>query len=138
MIKVPVEYLTKRDIDANLYLFIERLMKLRNDKKTWDTIDEIVRFYRKKYPQEYKESIEISQGLRQSRGDEWGRGDRELHKVAREASWRMLLNLPFRLMAIIRKVYNEEELPFDRKFLKKFGTKYPEFLVPEKGVKSFS
>lgn len=137
-LKVPVEYLTKRNVDVTVYLFIEKLMKLREDKRQWEALDEIVTFFKKNYPLEYQESVEISKDLKKTRGDEWGRGDKYLHKVSRSASWRMVMNMPFRLVAIIRKVFSEQDLPFDRKFLRKFGTKYPEFLVPERGVKSIS
>lgn len=135
-LKVPVKYLTQREIDVDLYQFIENLMKLRDEKKQWEALDEIVKFFRKFYPVEYKESVDISRGLRMTRGDEWGRGHKDLHKEARKANLRMVMNIPFRLIAIIRRVYDEQELPFDRNFLRKFGSKYPEFLVPEKGVGS--
>ncbi len=130
--------MTTREVDSNIILFIDRLMKLREEKKLWECLDEIVRFYRKHYPEEYTESVSISKDLQKSRGDEWGRGNKWIHKISREANWRMVMNLPFRLISIIRKVYSEEELPFDRRFLKKLGRKYPEFLVPEKGAGSFS
>jgi len=137
-IKVPVEYLTKKEITSDQHLFIEKLMKLRDDKKQWEAIDEIVRFFKKFYPIEYKESVDISRGLRKTRGDKWGRGHKDLHKEARQANLRMVMNLPFRLTVIIRKVYTIEELPFDRKFLRIIAEKYPEILVPEKGVNSIS
>ena len=118
-IKVPVEYLTKRETDPDTYLFVEKIMALRDNKKQWDAIDEIFKFFAKNYPQEYRESVEISQGLRGTRGDKWGRGDKLLHKESRKINLRMVMNMPMRLVTIIRKVYNEQELPFDRKFLKK-------------------
>jgi len=113
-------------------------MDLRDNKRQWEAIDEVVKFFKKNYPSEYKESVEISKGLRRSRGDEWGRGDKLLHKISHQASLRMVMNIPFRLVAIIRRLYNEEELPFDRKFLIEIGKRHPEFLVPKKGVKSIS
>ena len=113
-------------------------MKLRENKKQWEALDEIVAFFKKVYPAEYQMSVDISQGLRGTRGDEWGRGDKDLHKNARKMNLRMVMNMPFRLIAIIRKIYNEDELSFNRDFMRKFGRKYPEFLVPKKGAKSFS
>lgn len=136
--KVVVNNLTSKIVDSDVALFVDKVMGLREEKKLWESLDIIIKFYRKKYPNEYRESVEISRDLRKSRGDEWGRGEKSLHKESRRANLRMVMNLPFRLIAIIRKVYSEEELPFDRKFLRRFGIKYPEFLVPQKGVGSFS
>ena len=134
--KVKVNYLTEREIDSDLYLFVEKLMGLRNEKKQWEAIDEIVSFYKKNYTDEYNDTVLLSRDLRKTRGDEWGRGD--LKKDTGKSNFRMVMNLPFRLITIIRKVYGEQDLPFDRVFLRKFGMKHPEFLVPEKGYKTIS
>ena len=135
---VKTDWITGREVSAESFLFIEKLMKLRENKRPWEALSEIVAFYKKHYPKEYEETVLISRDLRGTRGDEWGRGNKLLHKESREANLRMVMNLPFRLISIIRKIYNETELPFDRQFLKKFGIMYPEFLVPKKGNKAWS
>lgn len=108
--------------------FAEKIVELKKNKDPWIVIDELLKHWSKRVPDEveaitinvteYKEALKDK-----TYGQTAGGVDQER---------RFKLSFPLSLQNMIRTQYPPEELPFDQAFYSKFGKRYPFFRVAEK------
>lgn len=114
--------------DSEDLAFVERVVELRKNKDPWVVIDELIRYWGKKAPDE-EEALQIMINDQKEfmedpvYGQTSGGGDVER---------RLILAFPMTLQLLIRSQYKADELPFDMPFYKEFLKRYPMFQVAQK------
>lgn len=107
--------------------FAEKLVDLRKQKDPWEVIDQLVRTWFARSPEE-AQATKINVGdMREMLTDsKFGQthGGKDMER-------RFTLLFPTTLMLMIRTQFKVGELPFDRKFYREFVKRYPMFKVPE-------
>lgn len=108
--------------------FAEKIVELKEKKDPWVVLDELIKYWAKKAPEEveaitvnvteYKESLKDK-----TFGQTVGGKDHER---------RFKLSFPLSLQNMIRTQYKSDELKFDQAFYDKFAKRYPFFRVAEK------
>jgi hypothetical protein len=113
-----------RLIDSSYVSFVDKVMKTRNELGLWETIDLLVDYWSKENPTVY-DSFVIEVGKkRDTRATEYGSD--------KNKNLRSVLDIPDRLIRMIRVIYNSEELKMDKEFFNKFWKRYAVFRVAEK------
>jgi len=114
---------------------IDRLVKLRKTKSKWDVIAEIIKIWQTTEPNEWKSFIVTMKDVKATRKVTTV-GSKQFSGVTKDkkggALGRALLDIPIRVVKMIRAMYKVEELPMDRKFYATFAKKFPMFVVWEK------
>lgn len=107
---------------------VDKIIELRKKGDKWFVIDEIVKAWVKKSPEEV-EAVKVDIGDQREM-----LVDKEFGSTmgGKDFSRRLIVLFPTALQAWIRKLYGTEELPFDRKFYKEFARRYPGFRVANK------
>ena len=106
----------------------DKIIELKKKKDVWCVIDELLRVWLKRSPEE-TEAVKIDVKdqrellIDKKYGQTKGGGNLER---------RFQLLFPTGLMSLIRSIYKVEELPFDREFYKAFATRYPNFKIAER------
>lgn len=107
------------DIEA-----IRRLMKLRQTKDVWIVVEECLRIWSSKRPQEYKSHLIELKDIKETRRDKFASSKTEM--------FRYTLDIPETVIFMLRKLYTVQELPMDRKFFRTWAKKFPRMQVAEK------
>lgn len=106
----------------------DKIVEARRKEDVWEVIDLLLQLWAKGAPDEV-EAVSINL-------DEYKESlyDKEFAttKDGGDVNRRFYLSFPNRLMMMIRTQYETDELPFDKKFYRKFAKKYPFFMVAEK------
>jgi hypothetical protein len=106
----------------------EVIMKLKDKKDYWAVIDELIKIWAAKSPdEEVATKVEID-GYKEAMSDPtFGQtnGGKDMER-------RSILVFPRKLQLMIRSLFKAEELPFDREFYRKFAQKYPAFKIADK------
>jgi len=125
--------------DADHLAAATKIIMASKVKPWWEVINMVVSLYKKLYPAEYRQFVKINRELMKTRGTATGRGkNQDEEHWHKQSEVRYLLNLPQKLIRMIRCVYplpderNKPYLKFDRKFYRKFARYHPEFRIPEK------
>lgn len=108
--------------------FAEKIIKKRKNSDPWSVIDELVKYWARRTPENVKAvMINVDQYKEQIKDKEFGQtfGGTDMER-------RFTLSFPYDLMMLIRTQYKSSELPFDRKFYREFAKRYPAFKVAEK------
>lgn len=108
--------------------FADKIAKLKRDQGPWAVIDELVKVWAQKAPDEEKAlRIQIDEQRQllkdQTYGTTTGGGD---------VNRRLTMMFPHTLQLMIRSQYKPDELPFDQPFYREFLKRYPMFKVPDK------
>lgn len=90
-------------------------------------IEEVVKEFKKKFPEEYQLIVKSCQQQRVLKRDKWGSDG-----AGWEEAWRWTLRLPARMFMILDMVLEEPRFLEDQKELEWFKKTFPEFLVCEK------
>lgn len=111
--------------DAEDMLLAERVANVKDQKDPWAVIDELVKVWAKRCPDEVEAvKIDVADQREMLVDKQFGRtmggGDMER---------RFTLLFPNGLMYLIRTQYKAEELPFDRAFFREFVKRYPAFKI---------
>jgi len=82
-----------------------------------------IKIWEEKRPQEWKAFLVQIGDIKKTRKN----------KLASSESkgGRYLLDLPEKLMFMIRAIYSSEELSMNKEFMREFASRYPRFAVPE-------
>ena len=112
---------------------VDRLIKLKNTKSPWEVIAEIVKIWQSTEPKEWKSFIVTMKNVKATR-KVTSVGNKQFSGVTKNKGsyGRALLDIPTRVMRMIRAIYKAEDLPMDKKFYDKFAKKFPMFVVWEK------
>lgn len=106
----------------------DKIMKLRVNKDPWAVIDELVNYWVNSAPEDVEAlKINISDVKEIAIDKKYG-----VTKEGGDIERRFQLIFPTGLQSLIRGVYKNEEVPFDRDFYRKFAQRYPGFRVAEK------
>jgi len=108
--------------------FAESIIKKRNNKDPWSVIDDLVRNWAERAPENVKAiMVNVDQYREQIKDKKYGQTF-----DGKDMERRFTLSFPYDLMLLIRSQYTTEELPFDKGFYKEFGKRYPAFKVAQK------
>lgn len=106
----------------------EKVIEMKNTKDHWTVIDELVRVWAKKAPDEEKAiQINVNQYRESLIDKKFGQT-----KLGKDQERRFKLSFPYTLMMMIRSVYKHDELKIDEGFFDEFAKRYPAFKVAEK------
>lgn len=106
----------------------EKIVKLRENKDPWMVIDELVKIWAKKAPDEAEMVlINVDQYRETMKDKQYGQTT-----LGKDQERRFKLAFPVTLQLLIRTQYKAEDLPFDSKFHIEFAKRYPAFRVAEK------
>ena len=107
---------------------VDKLLALRKKGDPWETLDELIKAWVKKSPEEV-EAVKVDLGDQREI-----LADKEFGQTlgGKDFGRRLVVLFPTTLQAWIRKMYSIEELPFDKKFYKEFARRYPGFRVAQK------
>lgn len=103
-----------------------RLIKLKqqNGSNVWPVVDECLKIWSSKHPQEYKSHLIDLQDIKQTRRDKFAASETEMY--------RYILDIPEAVIFMLRKLYTTSELPMDKPFMRKWARKYPKMQIAEK------
>ncbi len=106
----------------------DKITKLRVNKDPWAVIDELVNYWVNSAPEEVEAlKVNISDIKEITTDKKFG-----VTKGGGDIERRFQLIFPTGLQSLIRGVYKNEEISFDRDFYRKFAHRYPGFRVSEK------
>ena len=106
---------------------VEHIIELRQNKDPWTVIDELVKLWAIRAPDD-EEAIKVN--IRQYKESQYDRVYAQTQN-GKDFERRFVMAFPKSLMLLIRTQYKVDELPFDRKFYKEFVQRYPAFKVAE-------
>lgn len=115
---------TNRLVDSKIYSAADRLVTLRNSKTQWEVIDEVIKVWHATNPKEWKSHLIDMQDLKETRKNKFA--------STKDKSLRFLLDIPEKVIFMIRKLYTVEECPMDEKWMLKFARRYPKFVVADR------
>lgn len=116
--------LTNRLVDINTSAAVDRLLTLRNTKSQWDVIDEVIKIWYTTHPKEWKSHLIEMKDLKETRKNKFA--------STKDKSLRFILDIPEKVILIIRKLYSTDECPMDKRWMLKFARRYPKFVVAER------
>ncbi len=106
----------------------EQIIEKRNKKGPWEVIDDLVKVWSERSPENVKAiGINVDQYRETQKDKKYAQT-----KLGQDQERRFLLSFPYDLMMMIRSQYKAQELPFDKQFFRDFAKRYPAFRVPEK------
>lgn len=110
---------------------VERLEKLKAKygANVWPVIEEVIRVWEKTNPKEWQSYLFYMDELRDTRKD---KKYASTYDKVNGGYLRYTLDVPEKVMYMMRCLYTPEELPMDRKFFQAFARKFPRFRVAEK------
>ena len=111
-------------VDSNTMMAANKLIELKNTKGQWEVIDEVLNVWHKTNPKKWKAHLIELKDLKETRQNKFA--------STRDKSLRFLLDIPEKVILMIRKLYTTEECPMDKKWMLKFAKRYPKFLVADR------
>lgn len=116
--------LSGRLIDSKIYSAADYLVQLRKKKPMWDVIDEIIRIWIESKPRQWKAHLVQIKAERDTRKNKFA--------STKDKSLRYMLDIPEKIIMMIRILYTPSEAPMDKEWMKIFAKRYPRFVVAEK------
>lgn len=111
-------------VDSDIMLMADKLLKLKTEKPMWDVIDEIIKWWIGSNPKEWKSHLVEIKDLKETRTNKFA--------STKDKSLRYVLDIPEKIILILRKLYDNQECPMDKPWMLKFARRYPKFVVAEK------
>lgn len=119
-----------RRVTAGSIDFVNEVMRVREAKNApWPAIDLFVKFFKKQHPKRYQSHLIEIRDIRETRKDQKFASTKD--KVT-GGILRYTLDIPTDIIYMIRKIYNTNELDFNREFYMEFAKRYPEWKIAEK------
>ena len=110
---------------------VERLFKLKetSGSNPWPVIGECLRIWEKSAPRTWDSFLFNLEATRETRKDKtYGSTvDKETGGILRYT-----LDIPEKVIYMLRTLYTPDELPMNREFYRAFANRYPKFKVAEK------
>lgn len=113
--------ITGRWLEPKQYQFIDKCIELAKDKNPWAVIDEIVAYWNSTPHTQWKAHL-IE--LKNSRFNKFGSN--------KDKSLRYIVDVPQQILYMIRAIYKVDQLDMNKDWFRRFGRRYPQFLVAEK------
>ncbi len=110
-----------KDIQA-----IDHLVKLKqkNQSNYWPVIEECLKIWASKRPQEYKSFLLDLKDMQETRTDKYA--------SSKTGMFRYTLDIPETVVFMLRKLYTTQEMPMDKKFFRDWARRFPKMKVAEK------
>jgi hypothetical protein len=106
---------------------VERLEKLKgsNPNNPWVVIEECLDMWKATNPTDYKSYLYHLDETRQTRAD---------HKFGQSKTgmYRYTLDIPQKVLFMIRCLYDDTELPMNKEFFHEFARRFPKLKIAEK------
>ena len=105
------------------------VLKKKAGGDLWRVIDEVVNAWTKSSPSQYQSHLINVGQIRKTRKDE-----RHASSTDKKtgAVLRYTVDVPEKVVNMIRCLYNPDELPMNKKFWREFTRRYPIFRIPER------
>ena len=106
----------------------EKIVETRKNKDPWEVIDNLLKVWAERAPDDEKAVMVNVDQYREAQKD-------KVYAVTehgKEQERRFTLAFPYSLQQMIRTQYKADVLPFDSKFFREFGRRYPAFRVAQK------
>lgn len=95
----------------------------------------MIKIWKQRNPAEWKSFIVHLDDTKQAQKRKWV-GRHEWTGVTKDkesgAYFSMVVDFPVWIMQALRKLYNSDELPMDKKFFERFAREFPEFAIRKK------
>lgn len=98
-----------------------RLIELAKTKSQWEVIEEVVNVWQKTQPKEWKSHLIELKDLKETRENEFA--------STKDKSLRFILDIPEKVIMMIRILYSSEDAPMDKKWMLEFAKRFPRFVV---------
>jgi hypothetical protein len=111
----------------------DELVKLRNTRPVWEVIEAVMKMYSETNVHEYQ-SFLVDLKDTKDLGKVTNVGGKAFSNVSKDingATLRHRLDIPVKVVYIIRRLYSVEELPMDEKFYAKWARMFPRTVVSE-------
>lgn len=115
---------SQRWVEGENALLADTLLDMKRKKPLWTVISYIVETWKKSNPSRYNSFLFNVKEKRQSRATKFGSN--------KNLTLRYSLDIPVKVYQIIRVLYSTDELKTDKKFLREFARRFPEFRIAEK------
>jgi hypothetical protein len=99
-------------------------LKEKHGSDVWPVVEECLRIWIAKKPQEYKSFLLDLKDMRETRSNKYASSKTEM--------FRYTLDIPETVVYMLRKLYTTSELPMDKKFFRTWARKFPKMRVAEK------
>ena len=111
----------------------EKLIELRRTKPVWEVIEAIMKMWSDTAPKEY-DSYLVDLQFTKDDGKITNIGGKQFSNVSIDSEGAMLrhrLDIPVKVMYMIRRLYSTDELQMDEKFYNKWASMFPKTVVSE-------
>jgi len=115
---------TGRIIDSSLYIEIDKLLLASHTENQWKVIEKAVKLWEKVQVKQWKSYLIDMKDTKNTRRNEFA--------STSDKSLRYLLDIPEKIIQIIRIIYPAEVLPMDKPFFRQFAKRFKQFVVPSK------
>lgn len=116
-----------KEVNATALMAADKIFKLKEQNKTWECLEEIVKIWSQVKRSEYKSYLIDLDYIKGTMKDPKFGTTR-----TRGSNLRRLIDMPSSLVFWIRKVFTAEELPMDKKFFIKWSRMFPKMMVVNK------
>ena len=110
----------------------EALVKLRKTQPLWTVIEAIMQMWSSTNPQEYQ-SFLVDLDFTKADGKVTSIGNKRWSNVSKSESGllRHRLDIPVKVVYMIRRLYSTDECPMDSKFYDEWSRRFPKTVVSE-------
>lgn len=110
-----------------------RLVELRKTKGLWEVIEEIMKMWSDTSPKEYQ-SFLVDLDFTKADGKETNVGGKTWSNVSKDLNGSLLrhrLDIPVKVVYMIRRLYSTDECPMDSDFYDEWARRFPKTVVSE-------
>jgi len=110
---------------------VERLSRLKQDNGSnpWPVIEECFKIWESTNPSKYNSYLVYLDNIRKTRKD---KKFASTYDKKHGGYLRYTLDIPQKVMAMIRTIYSPEELVMSEDFFAEFARRFPKLMIPEK------
>lgn len=110
-----------------------RLVELRKTKGLWDVIEEIMKMWSDTNPKEYQSYL-VDLDFTKTDGKVTNIGNKKWSNVSKDLNGSILrhrLDIPVKVVYMIRRLYSTDECPMDSEFYDEWARRFPKTVVSE-------
>lgn len=104
----------------------DKILEAEKEGGPWNAIEEMINYWKGKYPKEYQSMLVEVDDLKKSRASDTG--------ASKSKSTRYLANIPAEVWMMIQAFYKDKGIIdiYSKDFFTKFARRFPEFAVAER------
>jgi hypothetical protein len=111
-----------------------RLVELRKTKGMWEVIEEVMKMWSDTNPKEYKSYLIDLQETKETGNVYSLTGGKSISNVSKDLNGSLLrhrLDIPVKVVYLIRRLYSADECPMDAEFYDEWSRRFPKTVVSE-------